>query len=162
MVKCSFPKKAELEDCFSYVCVCNSTYRSFSQKTPTELFFRFIMNTEKKCINYFYQNTPANERITETIERSSSSIPLQISKRKNKDYKKVKKTSHWSPHLNKMFSSFSAPLSQDSNLFYTIFNKWNTFKIISSTLHCQLQRNVGFLLTSFFLILGLAVHFCLC
>lgn len=125
-------------------------YRSFSKKHQQNILCRFIMNTEKKCVNYFYQNIPANERIREITEKSSSPIPLQMSKGKNKDHKKVKKTSHWSPHLNKMFSSFSAPLSQDSNLFYTILNKWNTFKIISSTLHCQLQRNVGFLFTSFF------------
>lgn len=72
------------------LCLHLQLYRSFSKKHQQNILCRLITNTENKCILFLskVEYTLANERITENIERSSSPIPLQMSKGKNQDHKK--------------------------------------------------------------------------
>lgn len=72
------------------LCLHLQLYRSFSKKHQQNILCRLITNIENKCILFLskVEYTLANERITEIIERSSSPIPLQMSKGKNQDHKK--------------------------------------------------------------------------
>lgn len=97
----------------------SATLQNLFQKKPHNILCRFIINTEKKFINYFYQK----QNIHKLMKESQKSLKgylgpnlLQMSKGKNKDQPLV------DTFKSDVFSLFSTTQARQ-NFFNTILNK---------------------------------------